>query len=152
MDGTYEREMFNDILKLVPMAESVDKLTSVCAMCSKDASFTLRCFDSSKNSSREKEEEDGPVELIGGAEMYKAACRKCYFAAMKGRRGDKRESLGEVATTEMTKTAKESDDAFGRWRRARHRLANANAALRGVGGNGRFTLVANTAIECDDQK
>lgn len=106
LDGTYEREMFNDILKLVPMAESVDKLTSVCAMCSKDASFTLRCFDSSKNSSREKEEEDGPVELIGGAEMYKAACRKCYFAAMKGRRGDKRESLGEMATTEMTKTAK----------------------------------------------
>lgn len=106
LDGTYEREMFNDILKLVPMAESVDKLTSVCAMCSKDASFTLRCFDSSKNSSREKEEEDGPVELIGGAEMYKAACRKCYFAAMKGRRGDKRESVGEMATTEMTKTAK----------------------------------------------
>ena len=106
LDGTYEREMFNDILKLVPMAESVDKLTSVCAMCSKDASFTLRYFDSSKNSSQEKEEEEAPVELIGGAKMYKAACRKCYFAAMKGRRGDKRESLGEMATTEMTKTAK----------------------------------------------
>jgi len=113
----------------------------------------LRCFDSSKNSSREKEEEEAPVELIGGAEMYKAACRKCYFAAMKGRRGDKRESLGEMATTEMTKTAKkESDDAFGD--ETCHRLADKRETrCGGVGGNGRFTLVANAAIgECDDQK
>ena len=85
LDGTYERKMFNDILKLVPIAESVDKLTSVCAMCSKDASFTLRCFNNSTNS---EEGEEEPVELIGGADMYKAACRKCYFEAMKGRRGE----------------------------------------------------------------
>ena len=103
LDGTYEREMFNDILKLVPMAESVDKLTSVCAMCSKDASFTLRCYNNSKDSGEGKEDEEEPVELIGGAEMYKAACRKCYFAAMKGRRGEKRENVGEVATVKTAK-------------------------------------------------
>ena len=100
LDGTYERKMFNDILKLVPIAESVDKLTSVCAMCSKDASFTLRCFNNSTNS---EEGEEEPVELIGGADMYKAACRKCYFEAMKGRRGEKREHLSEAATTTTVK-------------------------------------------------
>ena len=33
---------FGDILKLVPLAESVVKLTSVCMMCFGEASFTKR--------------------------------------------------------------------------------------------------------------
>jgi hypothetical protein len=46
---------------------------------------------------------------------------------------------------------KESDDAFGD--ETRHRLADKRETRRGgVGGNGRFTLVANAAIECYDQK
>ena len=73
LDGRYQRVVFNEILELVPLAESVDKLSAVCAMCAKDASFTLRTSIVEGNS----------VELIGGVERYKAACRKCYLAAME---------------------------------------------------------------------
>ena len=56
-------------------------------MCWKDASFTLRCFNNSTNS---EEGEEEPVEPIW--KWHKAACRKCYFEAMKGRRV-KRENI-----------------------------------------------------------
>lgn len=42
LDATYQRQSFGDILKLVPLAENVVKLTAVCVNCFKDASFTKR--------------------------------------------------------------------------------------------------------------
>ena len=53
--------------QLVPRAESVTKLTSVCSVCSAEASFTKRL----------SHVEDDAVELIGGTESYIPVCRGC---------------------------------------------------------------------------
>lgn len=42
LDGTFQRTGFGDILALVPLAESVEKLTAVCMSCFRDAAFTKR--------------------------------------------------------------------------------------------------------------
>ncbi|XP_037093989.1 thymidine kinase, cytosolic-like [Pollicipes pollicipes] len=67
LDATFQRQAFGDILRLVPLAESVVKLNAVCMQCFRTASYTKR---------RGLETE---VEVIGGTEKYLAVCRKCYF-------------------------------------------------------------------------
>ena len=66
LDGSYQRTAFGDILNLIPLAESVIKLTAVCMSCYREASFTKRIGS-------EKQ-----LEVIGGAEKYMAVCRRCY--------------------------------------------------------------------------
>ncbi|XP_015771762.1 PREDICTED: thymidine kinase, cytosolic-like [Acropora digitifera] len=66
LDGTFQREAFGPILKLVPLAESVVKLSAVCMHCYRDAAFTKRLGAEKK------------VEVIGGADKYMAVCRECY--------------------------------------------------------------------------
>ena len=67
LDGTFQRKAFSSTLNLIPIAETVIKLKAVCMKCYGDAAFTKRTVDSEK------------VELIGGADKYKAVCRGCYF-------------------------------------------------------------------------
>ncbi|KAK2169890.1 hypothetical protein LSH36_6g10003 [Paralvinella palmiformis] len=57
---------FAEILNLVPLAESVVKLTAVCMQCYGEASFTKR------------KGTETALEVIGGAEKYMAVCRACY--------------------------------------------------------------------------
>ena len=45
LDGTFERKGFNNILNLVPYAESVVKLSAVCNYCKCEAHFTKRTSD-----------------------------------------------------------------------------------------------------------
>ncbi|XP_059472251.1 thymidine kinase, cytosolic-like [Neocloeon triangulifer] len=66
LDGTYQRQGFGNILHLVPLAESVEKLTAVCMMCFGNASYTKRIGNEQE------------VEVIGGADKYMAVCRSCY--------------------------------------------------------------------------
>ncbi|GIX68867.1 thymidine kinase, cytosolic [Caerostris extrusa] len=66
LDGTFQRKAFGDILQLVPLAESVIKLTAVCMLCFDEASFTKRIGTETQ------------VEVIGGTDKYMAVCRKCY--------------------------------------------------------------------------
>lgn len=66
LDGTFQRVGFGDILRLIPLAESVVKLKAVCMACFSDASFT-------KRTTLEKE-----LELIGGEDKYMAVCRSCH--------------------------------------------------------------------------
>ncbi|XP_078081832.1 thymidine kinase, cytosolic [Mustelus asterias] len=68
LDGTFQRKAFGNILNLVPLAESVVKLSAVCTECYGEAAYTKRL-------GAEKE-----VEVIGGTDMYQANCRSCYFA------------------------------------------------------------------------
>lgn len=42
LDATFQRVGFGDILRLIPLAESVVKLKAVCMACFNDASFTKR--------------------------------------------------------------------------------------------------------------
>uniref|UniRef100_A0A8D8X9L9 Thymidine kinase n=1 Tax=Cacopsylla melanoneura TaxID=428564 RepID=A0A8D8X9L9_9HEMI len=66
LDGTFERKGFTNILNLIPLAESVEKINAVCMSCFRDAAFTKRI-------GQEKE-----VELIGGSEKYMSVCRECH--------------------------------------------------------------------------
>ncbi|XP_015906583.1 thymidine kinase, cytosolic [Parasteatoda tepidariorum] len=66
LDGTFQRKEFGDILLLVPLAESVIKLTAVCMICFEEASFTKRIGNETE------------LEVIGGTDKYMAVCRRCY--------------------------------------------------------------------------
>ncbi|XP_025783339.1 thymidine kinase, cytosolic [Puma concolor] len=72
LDGTFQRKAFGTILNLVPLAESVVKLTAVCMECFREAAYTKRL-------GAEKE-----VEVIGGADKYHSVCRLCYFKKASG--------------------------------------------------------------------
>lgn len=58
LDGTFQRKPFGNILELVPLAEEVTKLNSVCTSCGNDASFSKRIGS------------EVEVEVIGGADKY----------------------------------------------------------------------------------
>ncbi|RDY03616.1 Thymidine kinase a [Mucuna pruriens] len=66
LDGDYLRRSFESVLQIIPLANSVTKLTARCEVCGKCAFFTLR-----KTKQRE-------IELIGGADVYMPVCRLHY--------------------------------------------------------------------------
>lgn len=71
LDGTFERKEFNrELMKLIPIADDVVKLSSICKVCKKKACFSKRIGENRDN--REKV-------LIGGEESYIPVCRKCYL-------------------------------------------------------------------------
>jgi len=69
LDGDYQRKPFGEIIKLVPLADKVSKITALCKFC-RDGTpgiFTKRIV---KNTSQV---------LIGGEDSYVAVCRKHYL-------------------------------------------------------------------------
>ncbi|XP_059661187.1 thymidine kinase a [Cornus florida] len=66
LDGDYLRRSFGSVLDIIPLADSITKLTARCELCGKRAFFTLRKTDETK------------TELIGGADVYKPVCRQHY--------------------------------------------------------------------------
>lgn len=66
LDGNYLRKPFGNILDIIPMAESVVKLSAICMKCQSDASFSKRITEETQE------------KLIGGAELYTVLCRECY--------------------------------------------------------------------------
>lgn len=54
------------MLDVIPLADSVTKLTARCELCGKRAFFTLRKI------------EEMQTELIGGADIYMPVCRQHY--------------------------------------------------------------------------
>lgn len=73
LDGDFRREPFGAVTSLVPKAESIIKLTAVCKLCHREASFTRRTTA------------DVALEAIGGEEMYMPTCRKCFRAPLPSR-------------------------------------------------------------------
>tara|TARA_Y100000389_G_scaffold205106_1_gene263245 strand:- start:1779 stop:2342 length:564 start_codon:yes stop_codon:yes gene_type:complete len=66
LDADYRAEPFGDWLDLVPFADSIEKLSSVCAVCKENNSvFSMRVVDAR-----------GQV-LVGTSE-YMPACRRCF--------------------------------------------------------------------------
>ena len=45
MDGTFQRKPFANVMELIPLAESVVKLSAVCMVCNRDAAFSKRLSD-----------------------------------------------------------------------------------------------------------
>ena len=70
LDGDSNRNPFGDILRLIPQAEEVERLTAFCAHC-KDG--TLAHFSKRISATVEQVE-------IGGADRYIPVCRKHYLA------------------------------------------------------------------------
>lgn len=69
LDGTFERKPFgNAISRLIPFADDVTKLSSICKICKQKASFSKRI-----NTNKDKV-------LIGGDDMYMPVCRACYHS------------------------------------------------------------------------
>ena len=68
LDGDYKQEKFGELIDLIPICESVVKLTALCKICGKNACFTKRIVESDE------------TVLIGNGNMYQAVCRKHYFS------------------------------------------------------------------------
>ncbi|KAG8640509.1 thymidine kinase [Manihot esculenta] len=66
LDGDYLRRSFGSVLDIIPLADTVTKLTARCELCGKRAFFTLR------------KTEEIQTELIGGADVYMPVCRQHY--------------------------------------------------------------------------
>ena len=65
LDGDYRQRPFAAISQLLPVVDTVSRLSAVCAICGSDAHFSCRTVAS----------DDGI--LVGGAEAYRASCRGC---------------------------------------------------------------------------
>ena len=69
LSGDSNREKFGQILDLIPIADDVKFLKSICNQCKnvKDAPFTLRITKNKEQIS------------VGSSEEYLAVCRKCWL-------------------------------------------------------------------------
>eukprot|EP01012_Entosiphon_sulcatum_P023852 TRINITY_DN2897_c0_g1_i1.p1 TRINITY_DN2897_c0_g1~~TRINITY_DN2897_c0_g1_i1.p1 ORF type:complete len:203 (-),score=37.29 TRINITY_DN2897_c0_g1_i1:356-964(-) len=84
LDGDFQRRPFGSVCELVPLCETVEKLSSICMACRRaEAGFTRRICKSTA------------IELVGGAESYWAVCRGCYHteAAFEGNIDDRVDHL-----------------------------------------------------------
>ncbi|XP_042037873.1 thymidine kinase a-like [Salvia splendens] len=93
LDGDYLRRSFGSVLDIIPLADTVTKLTARCELCGKRAFFTLRKTG------------DQQTELIGGADVYMPVCRLHYGneqrgASVEAASGSK---FGDAAVEELQK-------------------------------------------------
>jgi len=70
LDGDCFRKPFGQILQLIPIADKVTKLTSLCKIC---ANGTIGLFSYRNTDSKETVE-------VGGLDMYMPLCRKHYLS------------------------------------------------------------------------
>ena len=67
LDGDYERNKFGNILDLVPMCDTIEKIASVCGVCKKSPGlFSKRLVA-------------GGDQVLVGCTEYINCCRKCYL-------------------------------------------------------------------------
>jgi thymidine kinase len=80
LDGDADRKMFGDLIKLIPICDSVDKLTAYCTKCNNGR---IAPFTKKKNSNDNTDNTDvinnTDVIDIGGSDKYIAVCRYHYF-------------------------------------------------------------------------
>jgi len=72
LDGDYLRNPFGDVLRLIPHADKITKLNSLCKKCGNGtlAHFTKRFISSSETIEKT---------LVGSDEIYEAVCRAHYL-------------------------------------------------------------------------
>jgi thymidine kinase len=73
LDVTFDGEPFEPLPTLMALAERVDKLTAICAICGADAIYHVRV------TKREARPGELVKEHVGGAEMYQARCRRHFL-------------------------------------------------------------------------
>jgi thymidine kinase len=71
LDGDSDRKPFGEILQLIPLADTITKITALCKRCcdGTPALFTCHMAKAKKNSQV----------CVGGEETYEALCRKHYL-------------------------------------------------------------------------
>jgi thymidine kinase len=66
LDGDYRKRPIGQILNLIPLCDSCEKLTAKCEVCGERAIFSKRISDS------------GPQILVGQKDLYIPTCRECF--------------------------------------------------------------------------
>lgn len=74
LDANYKREKFGHILDLVPIADSIIKLSPFCHDCGPKRRKALFSYRITEGTS-----EDDEI-IIGGKDKYKPLCRECYLS------------------------------------------------------------------------
>lgn len=70
LDQDFRGEPFGPMPQLMALAEHVDKLHAICAVCGGEASRTQRLIDNQPAC------HDEPVVVVGASELYEARCRE----------------------------------------------------------------------------
>eukprot|EP00242_Pyramimonas_sp_CCMP2087_P004288 CAMPEP_0198197428 /NCGR_PEP_ID=MMETSP1445-20131203/1056_1 /TAXON_ID=36898 /ORGANISM="Pyramimonas sp., Strain CCMP2087" /LENGTH=319 /DNA_ID=CAMNT_0043866719 /DNA_START=163 /DNA_END=1122 /DNA_ORIENTATION=- len=78
LDGDFQRQRFGEIMDLLPLADTVTKLRARCEGCGGAALFSLRTIASTSQT------------LVGGADMYMPACRRCYHSMQPAAPADRK--------------------------------------------------------------
>jgi len=73
LDQDFRGEPFGPMPELLALAEHVDKLHAICAVCGGEASRTQRLIDG------QPAQYDDPVVVVGASEMYEARCREHHI-------------------------------------------------------------------------
>jgi len=66
LDGDYKMERFGQILDLIPLCDSVEKLKAICTTCKKPAAFTKRLTKETQ-------------QKVIGNNIYLPVCRSCHL-------------------------------------------------------------------------
>jgi len=68
LDGDFQRNIFGDIIKLIPLCDKIEKLSSLCGICKngKNGIFSKRISNEITQT------------VIGGINKYIPVCRTCY--------------------------------------------------------------------------
>jgi len=74
LDGDRFRKPFGQLLNLIPIADKITKITSLCKMCGKEGLAVPALFTYGSTESTE-------TVCVGGAETYMPLCRKHYLSA-----------------------------------------------------------------------
>jgi thymidine kinase len=72
LDVTFEGQPFEPLPALMALAERVDKLTAICAVCGEEAVFHTRVARSNTSPT------DAVAEHVGGLDKYQARCRRHF--------------------------------------------------------------------------
>lgn len=74
LDGDFQRKPFGDLLQCIPLADRVERLTSLCHRC---ADGTPGLFTHRKQGPSDQQV------IVGGAGTYEAVCRACYLEGVE---------------------------------------------------------------------
>jgi len=67
LDGDFLAQPFSNMIRLIPVADSVTKLTAKCVVCGNTAIFSKRtCADTD-------------IVVIGGSDKYQSVCRQHFY-------------------------------------------------------------------------
>ena len=81
LDGDYNRNIFGQIIKLIPICDTVDKLTAYCSKCNNGtiAPFTKKYNSTGGIGSSTMNNTNTQIFDIGGIDKYLPVCRHLYL-------------------------------------------------------------------------